>query len=157
MKKRNLLIPLLAVMILIVAISVLDSLRAPAWQVKINHYITFLKENHHLSYHIESTASATQPENFTQAMSAETYSDTPLFQTSSANTASFSAELEPLPYPPEQVMCVLLHDGSQLNLVYVALHNNLYNADWIVHIAPDPWGSQAIQNNLSAIGCQINE
>jgi len=157
MKKRNLIvIPLLAVILLVALILVIDSQRPPAWRVKINHYIAFLRETNHPSYHVESTASAAQPSNFSESMSAETFSDTPLFQTSSSSRASFSAELEPLPYPPEQVMCVLLHDGSQLQLVYVALHNNLYNADWVVHISPDPWGSQAIQSNLSSIGCQLN-
>jgi hypothetical protein len=158
MKKRNLIIiPLLAVIILVATILVLDSLRTPAWRVKINHYITFLRETNHLTYHIASTASATQPDNFTETMSAETYSDTQLFQTSVSNNTTITAELEPLPYPPEQVICVLLNDGGQLNLVYVALHNNLYNADWIVHISPDPWDSQVTQSNLSSIGCQLNE
>jgi hypothetical protein len=158
MKKRSLIvIPLLAVIVLVVSILLLDSLRTPAWRVKINHYLNFLRETNHPSYHVESTASAAQPGNFTEAMSVETYSDTPLFQTSSGSSTSYSAELEPLPYPPEQVMCVLLHDGSQLQLVYVALHNNLYNADWIVHISPDPWGSQTLQFNLTSIGCSITE
>jgi hypothetical protein len=158
MKKRSLIvIPLLAVIILVVLILVIDSQRTPAWRVKINHYLTFLRETNHPAYHVESIASAAQPSNFSASMSAETYSDTPLFQTSSFSSSSVATELEPLPYPPEQVMCVLLHDGSQLQLVYVALHNNLYNADWVVHISPDPWGSQVIQFNLSSIGCLITE
>jgi hypothetical protein len=134
MKKHNLIvIPILFVIALIAALSVLDNLRTPAWRVKLNHYISYLRETGHPSYHVESSASANQPANFTSTMSAETFSDTLLFQTSSNINPSFSAELEPMPYPPEEVMCVLLHDGTQLQLVYVALHNNLYNADWLVH------------------------
>jgi hypothetical protein len=158
MKKRSLIIiPFLAVILLVVVILVIDSQRTPAWRVKIDHYIAFLRATNHPSYHIESTASAAQPSNFSASMSVETYSDSALFQTSSGSGTSYSAELEPLPYPPEQVMCVLLQDGGQLQLVYVALHNNLYNADWVVHISSDPWGSQAIQFNLSSIGCSISE
>jgi hypothetical protein len=156
MKKRTLIgIPFLVLITLIATLLVLDHLRTPAWKVKLNHYISFLREAGHPSYHVESYTSATQPANFTPGMSVETFSDDLLFQTSFSPSTSFSAELEPMPYPPEQVICALLHNGEQLQLVYVALHTSLYNADWIVHVSPDPWDSLAIQSNLSLLGCSL--
>ncbi len=44
----------------------------------------------------------------------------------------------PLPYPPDRLFCVQLehqHAGaaSRRQVIFVALHTDLYGADWIVH------------------------
>jgi hypothetical protein len=68
----------------------------------------------------------------------------------------YSLSLEPIPYPPEQVMCVLVEVADQPQLLYVSLHNSLYNADWIVHVSNDPWGSPFLRSRMDALDCAID-
>lgn len=157
MKKRVLIfIPILVVLVLVVTLLLLNNRQTPAWKAKLNQYLSYLRETGKSSYLVLSTAYASQPANFTPAMSAESYSDSVIFQTTHNTNAQYSSGLEPMPYPPDEVVCVLLKDGGQQQLVYIALHNSLYNADWIVHISPDPWGSFALQSNLDRLGCSLD-
>jgi hypothetical protein len=58
-------------------------------------------------------------------------------------------------YPPQQLICVLLNVDSQQQLVYVALHNNPDDANWVVHISSESWGSPLLPVQLSSIGCSL--
>lgn len=157
MKKRTLaFIPLLALPVIIGAWLVISWRQTPAWKTTLNGYITFLRETGQASYQVVSSTRAASPASFTTAMSAETYTDSPVFQSNHGPNASYSAALESLPYPPEEVVCVLLKGAGQQQLVYVALHNSLYNADWIVHVAPEPWGSPILQSHLASLGCGMD-
>jgi hypothetical protein len=55
--------------------------------------------------------------------------------------------LRPLPYPPRDAWCVELRRSAleEHDWVVVALHADLYNADWVVHeLAP---------GRVGALGC----
>jgi hypothetical protein len=62
----------------------------------------------------------------------------------------------PLPYPPDKLFCVQLeHTGvpSRRQVVFVALHNGLYTADWVVHEgAYEPFGPE-FRSALADLGC----
>jgi hypothetical protein len=68
------------------------------------------------------------------------------------------SDLRPLPFPPEEVWCVLLGRGSQATssgVVFVALHQDIHNADWVVHeTAGDPFSPDSL-NAASAIGSDL--
>jgi hypothetical protein len=117
---------------------------------------------------VRSTDQAAKPSNFRQEMSYTVFGDTVFYQTD-VNYQEASSETEPtttlssggtrpLPFPPEEVWCVLLGGGSETTssaVVFVALHQDIYNADWVVHeAASDPFSPDSL-NVASAIGCDL--
>jgi hypothetical protein len=60
-----------------------------------------------------------------------------------------------LPFPPEEVWCALLHDMQGDHIVFVVLHSDLYNAQWLVHEPKVKWPDVALKAQLSAIGCDL--
>ena len=157
MKKRSLIfILILAVLNTAFGIILLDQRMAPPWQVRLNQYLAYLRERGITSPQVVSIAHAMSPINFSPGMSSETYSPNVSFQTARSQGRDFAADHQTLPYPPEEVMCVLLEVDGQNELVYVALHSNLNNNDWIVHISPEPWGSPVLQSHLSSLGCSLD-
>jgi hypothetical protein len=65
--------------------------------------------------------------------------------------------LRPLPYPPREVWCVWLvpPDDSRSPVVLLARHQDLYNAEWIVH---EPLADAGDTSELVlALGCDVSE
>lgn len=86
----------------------------------------------------EFISRAAHPERFTRAMSARSLGDSPFFETDAPfrTSAPRGSGLKPLPYPPEDVWCVRLwraNPDAVPHYVFVAKHNDLYNADWVLH------------------------
>jgi hypothetical protein len=71
---------------------------------------------------------------------------TPTFATSYVYHSSM-----PIPYPPNDLWCVQLNspDPAVPKAILVALHQDIYNAEWIVHEVTDP------ATVLSAVGCKF--
>ena len=155
-KKILILIPILAVIFLTTGMLLLTRLQTPAWKTKLNQYLSYLQQTGQASHRVISTSTAASPAKFTPAMSAESYGDNVIFQTSHTSLTEYTAGLKLLPYPPDQVVCALLDVNGQQQLVFIALHNDLYNAEWIVHISPEPWGSSTLQTHLNALGCSLD-
>ncbi len=154
MKKRPwIFIPTLAVIILLITLLVLSSNSTPGWKAKLDAYLAYLRTIGEPSYALVTAVPAGNPAGFSAEMSAGSFSDSIALLSTPASNADYSAGLQPVPYPPDQLWCVLLADGPQQQVVYVALHNSLYNAEWLVHVPPDPWGSPALQSTLSNVGC----
>jgi hypothetical protein len=69
--------------------------------------------------------------------------------------------LRPLPYPPTEVWCVLLRLGNgesgssnvASRVVFVVLHQDLYNAAWVVHEAEMLSLSSDLEADLAELGC----
>jgi hypothetical protein len=156
MNKRNLIfIPVATVLFVSAILLLLNHRQTPAWQAKLDQYLAFLKQTGQHSYQVLSVDTAASPANFTPTMSAESYSESVIFETTHTQDTEYTIGLQPMPYPPQQVMCVLLNIDNQPQLVYIALHNSLYNADWIVHISPETWGSLTLKIQLDSIGCSL--
>ncbi len=154
MKKRLLIyIPTLVVLVLLVTLLVLTNRSTPGWKAKLNAYLTYLRTAGEPAYSLVKAVRADYPAGFTAEMSAGSFSEVIGALATPASNADYSAGLQPVPYPPDQLWCVLLADGSQQQVVYVALHSSLYNAEWLVHVPPDPWGSPVLQSTLSNLGC----
>jgi hypothetical protein len=74
--------------------------------------------------------------------------------TTPADLATYYGGQRPLPYPPQDVWCVRLdvaEPGSAI--IVVALHQDLYGADWIVHELPGTWSDADRTAALSEWGC----
>ena len=157
MKKHVLIfIPTLIVAGVVVVLLLLNHLQAPAWKPIIDQYLAYLPTTGDPSFQVNEVVRASQPENFNSAMSAGSFSASVIFQSSTTIDADYSAALDPIPYPPDDVWCVLLKDGGEQELVFAALHNSLYNADWIVHISPAAWGSAELETDLNSLGCTFD-
>jgi hypothetical protein len=91
------------------------------------------------------------PQNFQAALSKLSYSDTPYYQTTQRTNTNYPGQI-PLPYPPNDVWCVKLSsaDPAAPTAILVALHQDIYNADWVVHEMTDP------ATVLSAVGCKFS-
>ena len=118
---------------------------------------------------VESTVKATKPGGLTQDVSLAVYGDSVFYQTDEdyqkssgdAEATDYWAtdDRRPLPYPPEEVWCVLLNrnaGASQYGAVFVSLHQDIHNADWVVHeVEPDPFTPASIQV-ASDLGCDLD-
>jgi hypothetical protein len=156
MKKRLfIIIPTIAVLAILVALLMINNQQTPAWKTRLNQYLAYLHVEGEPSYQLVSAVQAARPRNFISSMSAGDYSDSLIFLTDFSSQANYSTGLEPIPFPPDDIWCALIKNGGHQQVVYVALHNSLYNADWIVHESPDPWGSPSLNSTLDSIGCSF--
>jgi hypothetical protein len=157
MKNRlRLILPLLLITAAIAGLVLAVLHPRPAWQDTLDNYLAYLRTTGQHAYQLLTAVPSSSPANFTPQMSSETYSDSLVLQNSYNSTLEYSAGLQPISYPPAEVWCVLLEDGSRQQLVYVALHNSPSSADWVVHIPSDPWGSHQLQYNLQNLGCALD-
>jgi hypothetical protein len=90
-------------------------------------------------------------------MAGPTFGATMHFQTDMGGAGIEAGGLSPLPFPPTDVWCVLLKGGGPPagQVVFVTLHKDLYNADWIVHQGVDDASSVEAQHLLTTLGCTL--
>ena len=91
------------------------------------------------------------PQNFRAEMSTASYGNTPYYVTTHRSNPDYPG-LKPLPYPPNDLWCVKLKsaDPTAPSVVVLALHQDIYNADWVMHEVTDP------ETVLAAVGCQFS-
>ncbi len=89
---------------------------------------------------------------FTPTMSDASYSDGIYYGTTHSYGGRYGGS-RPLPYPPIDLWCILLEQGDRgaQRVIYVALHEDLYTADWVVH-EPEQ-DRQALSADLARVGC----
>jgi hypothetical protein len=170
---------LLVPMAAIVAVAMLTSAHGlpTQAQVELNEYLQYQRLVLGQTISIQQTVQATRPWNFTPQMSDATFGDSPFYRTSHtyyatpvvnspypsvatpwmsdfSNTAS---GLRPVPFPPEDMWCILLHQEhpTTSKVVFVALHQDLYNADWLVHEPAGELHTRELTATLSSIGCDL--
>jgi hypothetical protein len=135
-----LLAPVLLVAVLLVAVQG----RSPSWQDALNQYLNYKNMAQRDPFTVEAVVEAAEPWNLTRDLSADAYGESVHFITRRyrveptddspiAPAGASSGSLKPLPFPPQDVWCVLLKSGKNLQLVFVALHQDLYNADFVIH------------------------
>jgi hypothetical protein len=91
------------------------------------------------------------PQNFQADMSKASFSNTPYYQTTCRFNPDY-AGYKPMPYPPNDLWCVkvISADPQAPQAVVVALHQDIYNADWVVHEVSDP-------SVLQKVGCPFSD
>ena len=100
---------------------------------------------------IKQYAQARLPHNFRREMSKTSYSNTPYYVTDQRANPDYPGQ-KPLPYPPNDLWCVQLKsaDSTAPQVVLLALHQDIYNADWVMHEVTDP------ATVLPAVGCEFS-
>lgn len=121
------------------------------YQTALKSYIEY-QNLHGTDYQIEQTARAQNTAAFSENLNFTTYGDSVHYPTDIDLGTDGLAASKPLPYPPQEVWCALLKTDSdpQYQLVFANLHQDLHNADWIVHAAP-----QMSRDELKALTTEL--
>jgi len=137
-------------------------------QAALDQYLIYKNVSLHEGLIVKSTAKATRPGRLTQDVSFMVYGDSAHYQTDEdyqeatdegESTAVWvGSGLRPLPFPPEEVWCALLEHKAgepQYGVAFVSLHQDIYNADWVVHeVGPDLFAPVSTQV-ASDLGCDL--
>ena len=101
---------------------------------------------------IQQYVQARLPQNFQAEMSKASYGNTPYYITTYRANPAYPGQ-KPLPYPPNDVWCVRLKSANVTapQMVIMALHQDIFNADWVMHEVIDPEAAAA------AVGCQFSK
>ena len=109
---------------------------------------------------IQQLVPASWPRNFTPQMSEATFGYGAYFK-SDFRYATFSpiweGQMKPVPYPPTDVWCARLQPpgnkvDSYSEIIFIAQHEDDYQAEWIVHDASAK-STQQLTADLAAVGC----
>jgi len=141
-----------------------ESRRPPDWQRQVNQYTAYMEQVSAERMTVQEACPAQRPWEFRSEISAAAYGDSPHYQTDYGYTGK-NVGAKPLPFPPQEIWCVLL--GSEqgqaaasteegaYRVVFVALHQDLYNADWVLHEGTGGVFSEELMGILSKIGCDL--
>ena len=152
----------LAFISVIVALELVASNSQPPGDVRsaAQQYVQYVNASQPASVSQQGSASvqgivrAARRQAFTPAMSKASFADSAYYRTTYGRQDLASGRLavstlsgpRPIPYPPKELWCVQLSDGQ---IIFVAQHRDLYNADWILHEPVD--GTESAQK----VGCNL--
>jgi hypothetical protein len=148
----------------------------PAHELAVEEYVAYRRSTTIPTLTIKQVVEARMPQNFRPDMSkisfgysiyyetGQRYNERPNVNvwpiTVSAQPVTMTATTvltltrsgKPMPYPPNDLWCAQLSspDPAAPKVVLAGLHQDMYNAEWIVHEVTDP------DTVLPAIGCQFS-
>ena len=165
-------LPLSIFVLVLVTVSVADfqpGLPGDA-RAELDRYLAYQYGRSGIRPTVRQVALASRPGRFNADMSAASYGDGPHYRTTNdyrepadplraapgATGIHFFGESgRPLPFPPERLWCLLIDPGDlgARRLVFVALHQDLYNADWLLHESPAGASDSELAASLDSLGC----
>lgn len=138
----------LALPVAMIVIVVLSGNRfgsAPSMETLVGQYVyPFLDRGVMIEHYVQ----ARLPQNFQADMSQASYGNTPYYITTHRANSDYPGQ-KPLPHPPNDLWCVKLKstDPTATQVVVLALHQDIFNADWVMYEVTDP------VTVLPAVGC----
>ena len=139
----------------------------------VYNYLRYQESSSQQAGAVQQIVHAARPWNLTPQMSKATFGNSVVYQTTTnydvpgsfglRATATlwpreFSSQrggLRPLPFPPVDVWCVLLRQADKAQrVVFVVEHQDIYNADWILH-EPNAESRPELSAILSSVGCDL--
>lgn len=140
---------LVVLVVLGVALHRLEARRIPDWQIELDKYIAS-RWPAQANVRVRSVAVAREPWNVRRSMGHPVSSDG-------------MWESVRLPFPPARVICVLLERDERTpvqtevyQVVLVCRHSDgLWKHGWVVHEGFGEPFSQALQEQMSALGCDL--
>ncbi len=144
-----LLLPIAAVVAVIVASNRPGQIDSR--QQAVQAYVQFREKSWSKPVAVGEYTQARLPQDFQADMSKLSFGDTPYYQTTQRTNPSYPGQ-KPLPYPPSDLWCVKLisADPAAPPAIIVGLHQDIYNASWVVHEMTDP------ATVLAAVGCKFS-
>jgi hypothetical protein len=128
-------------------------------QLRLNQYIAHISELGTAT--VQLVVRAKKPENLGKDAGYTTFGDSVYYQTEDGPPGNEKGGAMPLPFPPQELWCVLLKQGSRATgrtsypVVFVGLHMDMYNADWIVREGPSDVSKPGVLESLSRLGCDL--
>lgn len=131
-----------------------DRLPAQA-QMRLDQYLAYAFPDGQAA--VTAIDRAAHPSQVTHGSLGPTFGGSTHFETDLGVSDTSVGSRAPLPFPPTDVWCVLLTSVRPPagQIVLVALHADLYSADWIVHKGPDDASSVQGHHLLSTLGCTL--
>ena len=151
----------LVLIVLIAGLVILHIGQTPPWRAELFKYVSNCSASLDEEMRVAYTARARRPHLFDAHVGRTTWGGGRHFQTDHSYSPSEAYGTSALPFPPERVWCVLVRRGhlqresSKGQVIFVALHLDLYYAEWIVHEGESEPFSQVFLNSLSQIGCDL--
>ena len=167
------------ILIVFISITILltDVKRPTTWQEEFDRYLNFINSTSSEVFTIHTIAKARQPWNFTPEMSQISIGESAYYQTDFYyddkpsdydNFPIVPAEIPdgsliPLPYPPKELWCIFLetkkssesnNSSEETIFVVVALHQDLYNADFVIHEIASKSQNEINYQILAAVECE---
>jgi hypothetical protein len=172
-------IPLIVMMALGFTFTLINVNQPQAWQGELDRYLRYKNASPSAKYEMKAVVKASKPWNLSADMSKATFGESVYYQTDYRYSVELphqdtlgliagnhpNGSLMPLPYPPEKAWCVFGEsrinpdnspDGAETtSLVLIGLHQDLYNADIIIHETYAGSQDQVIEKILESIGCEF--
>jgi hypothetical protein len=125
-------------------------------QAALDEYQQFQRSLSAQPVAVRQAVEAARPQDFSPQLSGGSFSSSVYFRTT-YNYTSRGDYLRALPFPPEDLWCLLLaeSDGSVSQVVFVGLHGDMYKAEWVVHEPAQGSSRQTVAANLSSVGCDL--
>jgi len=147
----------------------------PSYLMAVEQYVTYRRSTTIPTLTIQQVVQARLPQNFRAEMSKLSFGNAAYYATDrrydqsddhltdvgvwpaaitativSTQTTGYGGGM-PMPYPPNDLWCAELSsaDPGAPKVVLAALHQDIYNAEWVVHEITDP------ATVLPAVGCQF--
>ena len=106
---------------------------------------------------------ASWPGHLDRAMGYQVFGQSVIYQTDTGPAGYETGGARPLPYPPEDLWCVLLerdgtfgpHLENRYDVAFVALHMDIHNADLMVHTGPQTLSDGEAEDLFATFGCQL--
>jgi hypothetical protein len=148
---------LLATALVVASLVAMRTNRPPDWQLELDKYVEYKDSLSSGTTTVQLVDRASRPWNFSRDMSHAIFGDSPYYQTDDSYGGRRGPR--PLPFPPEDVRCVLLerdhNEETTYNIVFVAEHQDLYNADVVIHEGASDLSDQPFAESISEIGCEL--
>ena len=137
----------------------------PEWRAGLDRYVAYKPASSGEAITVQRVERARKPWEFSQDMSSSVFGDGLYFRPD----YTFDGEYvggngrRPLPFPPEEVWCILLEQAPEergageatYSVVFVALHQDLYTASWILHEWANDLPPAALAGSLEMIECDL--
>ena len=138
----------LVLTVLLVALGVAELGRTPEWRVELDAYLRSAHVPASGTMEVRSIERARHPYNMSADLSRARFGNDIYYDRT-------------LPYPPQRVRCVLLerrHSVSHVTyqVLLVALHEDLYHADWVVHEGETAPFSESYLEQIEGLGCRLD-
>ena len=172
--KRSLVIVLVAICTallgagFITAVALSPGRQTETWEAALQRHRAYLEATRGEQWRVVASEQATAPSTFLPDLSLQTYGEGTTFRLDISyggvtptptvlGLPDKAPSRRPIPYPPKTVHCVWLrHEASETTaLIFVVLHQDLYNAAWIVHTAGTAPPDAHILAHLNALGCDM--
>jgi hypothetical protein len=143
--------------ILFAALVILHAPQPPAWRSELETYIAYKSDQFNETITIVAMGRARRPYHLSEHLGYERFGHGPHYRVDHLYQGG-SGGIRPLPFPPQKVWCVLVQrahplTGHSSQMIFVALHQDLYNASWVVHEGERLPFTREFRQRISQLGC----